>query len=345
MAGRLRSPWGLWIGSYAILAVISRMGPFQSLLCAALLPVVTSCILATRIDRRLCAALVLGSAAVMVDRLMPWGLGMGVGLFCLCSLAQFAIRSDKPMVRGAFWLAACYGTAMLLMVQYQQTNTLPLPIGLAERFTDMVRQSDRYQELLVSAYQFGLSRLPRNMEKVALFRVGSVTIMPDVVRDQLLFSLQASLEILLTPAIPKLLVYWPFATALLCAALPDYIASRDAGWSELPRFETWGMPKGLGIAVGLLGLGAAAELAGVSGSWLFFCRLCGAAFNAVFAVQGMAMMWAGGKKTYRSSGGQAIWIGLTLVLFPLALVLCGVADQVFDLRHLRHTPDDEDDDL
>lgn len=343
MAGRLKSPWGLWIGSYAALAVVSRMGPFQSLLCAALLPVVTACILATRIDRWLCAALALGSSAVMVDRLMPWGIGPAVGLFCLCSVAQFVIRADKPLVRGAFWFAACYGTAMLLLAQYQQADTRPLVIGLAERFTDLVRQSDRCQELLVSSYQFGLSRLPKNMERVALFQVGSLTIMPNAVRDQLLFSLQASLELLLMPAIPRLLVYWPFATSLLCAALPDVIQSRRAGWSELPRFETWGMPTGLGIAVGLLGLGFMADMAGATGSWQFFCQLCGAAFNAVFAVQGMAMMWAGGKKAYRSPTGQAIWIGVTLVLFPLALVLCGVADQVFDLRHLRHSPDDEDD--
>ena len=338
MAEKGRAQWALRIAAVAAFAAVPWTGLTGAAVMLLLLPLAAECFHAQN-DSATATLLAVGCATACWQ-IVPGPARIAVLVWCLCTLGLSWLPVRNALGRGLAWAAVCAVAAGTLGGFLAAHYGGPVSEGLAAELTGVIEGSRQGPNILLSAYQYGYARLEGKLAKLpALNMGGNIVMQPEVFR-QLLYSIRTTLEATLEALLPELIVYWMAATAVLCSAVPDWLRSRNAGWSDLPRFEAWYLPRGWGMAVAALAMGYALPYLGAAGAAVNFGRMCGAVFCAIYGVQGMAVMWAAAKLTHRSLKGQTAWMVAIMLLFPLAFVIYGAADQLMDMRHLRRAPEE-----
>lgn len=236
------------------------------------------------------------------------------------------------MVCCALWLALA---AAHMRFQFGVTN--------AEELLMMLLPRDWLFNQLVSMARAGMIPLElseTDMLRFALF--GAVT-KTDENFNQLLHAAGWRLRDALYAVLPWVTVIWCGVTGVTHALLHEGYTWRRAGYRDLPPFRAWHLPRGWGMAVGLLfwGLLMAQLFGGTVG--LVGTMMAASAF-VVYTVQGMALLWFGhGEDAKLTASVALLHFALPLLLCPVLFTLGGMVDQRLDLRALRPRKDDGDD--
>lgn len=338
MAEKDRAQWVLRIAAVAAFAVVPWTGLAGAAVMLLLLPLASECFHAQN-DSATPSLMAVGCATACWQ-IMPEAAKIAVAVWCFCTLGLVWLPVKNAVNRGFAWAAVCALTAATLGGCLAAHYGGPVSGGLAVDLANVVGSSAKAPSILLNAYQYGYARLEGKLAKMPALYAGDQIVMQPEVFQQLMFSIRTTLEETMASLLPELVVYWLAATAVLCSAIPDWLRSRSAGWSDLPRFENWHIGRGWGLAIGLMALGYGVPYLTGATVAVSFGRMCGAAFCAAYGLQGMAVMWAAAKLTHRSPKGQLVWMIVIMIIFPLAFVIYGAADQVMDMRHLRRTPEE-----
>ncbi|MBQ9263073.1 MAG: DUF2232 domain-containing protein [Clostridia bacterium] len=211
--------------------------------------------------------------------------------------------------------------------------------------------------MLYQFYSMGLINLPDKMEGKALLPVLGGYVLSAEARQDLLLSLNALISNMLSLLIPNLIVSQSILGGVGCLLLPlrfGYIAAErraflsetaDAETDEngkakvdfpdlqMPKFETWHLPRGIGwqvgaaLAVGYFLRSSGNSVAGIAGMILY------SAAHAVFTIQGAALV----NYMQKMRGTKRVWriiVPVALMLFSV-LVFLGIFDQISNVRGLR----------
>lgn len=98
----------------------------------------------------------------------------------------------------------------------------------------------------------------------------------------------------------------------------------------------------MGLRVGCLSVGFVVPYLTQSAPIVYFALMCSAAFTAAYMLQGASTLAFVQKKGGMAPGTRWIWLMVILLIFPPALTILGVVDQVTVLRGLRETNERED---
>ena len=284
-----------------------------------------------------------------------------VAAFVLVVALRVPFRQSCPALIGVHLLAlaGCY-----LLLQSWSGGNLYDQAGVA-----VMNALDRWElgdTMLYQLYSMGLVDLPENLRGSALQRVLGGYVLSEAARSDLLLSVRTLVTTLLSSLVPNLIVSQSILGGVGCLLLPlrfGYLAAeRRAFLSEtaegtvtdaqgraqvdfpdlqMPRFETWHLPRGIGWQVG------AALVAGyfLRSSASEGLRVAGAilytAARSLFIIQGAALVnfmqkARGTKRTWR------VIVPILLMLFSV-LVFLGIFDQISNIRGLRKPRDTKED--
>ena len=257
---------------------------------------------------------------------LPW---------CALSGVIACVPLKRKMIRPLLWGLLCMGTWAGTIALLSVRLGWPLIPGLAQAFVDWVNTSPQRNTILLNTYSMGLSRLDAQSGLNSL----AFVLMPDQIRLQLLYSLRVSVEELLPSGLCEGLVYHTALTVILCTALPDWRRRRSGEAGVFPPMEQWYIPRGLGLAVSLLGLGWLVAYMSSGGVGLYMGLLCAAVFKAAYLLQGVCLLMWLEKRIGIRSVMRNIWAVVLSLLAPVIPIIMGIVDQRRDARHLR--PDEE----
>ena len=160
-------------------------------------------------------------------------------------------------------------------------------------------------------------------------------------RNELLYSLRASIEVLLKARLPGVIVWLIGLEGLLCAMLPDMLCRRAGRPGYLPRFDRWQLPLELLRPMVALMAGMLLQLFTQQGVVAYLGRMCVAAFQFVYIWLGLSALEGLMKQRGMAVLTRRLIQAAGLVLLPFVPMLVGMADQAVDLRGLRSPKDDE----
>ncbi|MBR1584850.1 MAG: DUF2232 domain-containing protein [Clostridia bacterium] len=316
--------------------------------------------------------------AGMVGGLLPMTLGILAGLLAMARLA--GARGATLAALYLLPIAACFVLVIALRVPFRQS--CPAMIGVhvlalagcymllqgwtggslytaaGQAVVDALENWDLGDLMLYQLFSMGILDLPDHLQGSMLLPVLGGYTLSAAAKQDLLLSLNALVNDMLTALIPNLIVSQSILGGVGCLLLPlrfGYIAAeRRAFLSEsaegtmtdengraqvdfpdlqMPRFETWHLPRGIGWQVGAaLAAGyflrassnAAMNIAGI---------LLYSAAHAVFTIQGAALV----NFMQKSRGTKRVWRVIVPVLLMLlsVLVFLGIFDQISNIRGLR----------
>lgn len=142
-------------------------------------------------------------------------------VWCAAAAGLVWLPVRRTAYRGLMWGAAALLMGCGVVAACLRMTEGHLMTGLAERIVQLIGESSRCDEILLGAYQAGYVGLEGKLALLPALRVGSLTVMTQEVRLQLLYGLRTTVEYALESLIPQLMVMLPAVTALLCAAVPD----------------------------------------------------------------------------------------------------------------------------
>ena len=294
------------------------------------------------------------------------------GLCLLIALAPalfaggFCIRKEIPFTTAllASFGALLTGTlcAILLALLFTEGQ---LSAVLAERLESWLRTSERTDTLLLYGYISGFLPLTHSISVPALalpagtglsigtrFMGSSVVLHPEA-REELLRALVFRFESGYCRDVPGQLLSGSVLGAALLQALPRRALRRRGCPVELPELRQWYIPAGKGryviapmvIAWFLLqcSSGTALEMTYTSGAYIMFSAFYAACIR-VFSLQGLALLDALLFQGGRSRGARTAFVVAGFVLLVSLAAFFGMADQYFDFRHLRRSPEDDNHD-
>lgn len=282
-----------------------------------------------------------------------------LALFLLAVSLRIPFRQACPAMIGvhAAVLAGCF-----LLVQSWTGGRLYEAAG--EQAAALMSRWDLGDTMLYQLYSMGMIDLPESLEGSALMPVLGGYVLSAAARQDLLLSLSTMITRTLSLLVPNVIVTQSILGGVACLLLPlrfGYIAAekraylaaprKEAGEGEvgseaapaappvdfptldMPRFETWHLPRGMGWQVGLLLLAgyllrsSAHPTAAIAGTVLY------SAGHAIFSIQGAALV----NFMQKSKGTRRGWrviVPILLLLFSL-LVFIGIFDQISNIRRLR----------
>ncbi len=302
----------------------------------------TACAALAAFRERACATV--AAALFGVSCLLLWARGLlGTPAVTLppiiCAVAGGLILPNLPPARstvhrGALWAALCAAWSVCALLCF-----IRLPEGLSTLLTPWSR-TERGAQQLCALYVRGLLRadIP-SAEEAGILLFGPVCMTEDTVY-RLTCDLTRQLEALLRAYLPGLLVTWTGVTGVGYALLREVENERLGLWRDLPRWPSWHLPRGWGLAVGALFLGWLLYLG--EGSVAMLGALCVSAASFAFGVQGASSLWWRMGQADLPNGTRALAVGALALFLPPVLTVLGVFDQLSDPRGLR-TRDDEDD--
>ena len=304
----------------------------------------TTCAALAAFRERACATV--ASALFGVSCLLLWARGLlGTPAVALppiiCAVAGGLILPNLPPARstvhrGALWAALCAAWSVCALLCF-----IRLPEGLSTLLTPWSR-TERGAQQLCALYVRGLLRadIP-SAEEAGILLFGPVCMTEDTVY-RLTCDLTRQLEALLRAYLPGLLVTWTGVTGVGYALLREMENERLGLWRDLPLWPSWHLPRGWGLALGVLFLGWLLRLG--EGSVAMLGALCVSAASFAFGVQGASSLWWRMDQADLPVLYRALGVGALALFLPAVLTLLGVFDQLSDPRSLRPRDDDDDDD-
>lgn len=329
--------WLLRAVCVAAYAALPPLGRLQASVLLLLLPLVNSVMRALR--ERYAATAITVFMAFGAWRVFPPDVAPGLLVWCAGCGAMLWLDMGDAWRQGLAWLGICAVSMMLTLALLSMRYDGPLAEGLARTGVEWLNARDDAPMLLIRAYQNGLAHLTAKLARVPAMQFGDTVVMTAETRNELAASLRTTLSLALTGASAQLIGGWLTLTPILCAGVPDMIRRKTGGLCDLPELRAWHLPRGVGLAAGLLGVGVLVRVACGATAIGLMGSLCGGAFAVIYGVQGAASMLAQGDEGY--SMWRLVWMGALLILCPEVYVLIGAFDQIADPRGLRRAPDEE----
>ncbi len=309
--------------------------------------------------------------AAMVGGLAPAGMGLIAGV----------IACFRLLGQGGLWLSALYlglicAAFLFVMIKkpgfFQSCGIMILShmAGLCilyvyaqnlcdqqlyrmagEGMASLIATLPECDTLLMQCYSMGLISLTPDMKEQIIIANNAYVLTP-IVRQDMLLSLSALVEMLCKSLMPMILVGFSILSGILCLLLSqrfgkiyyDTLVFKAAEGStiapfadlKMPPLSLWHLPRGIGWKVGLcwvLGtvLQGVGDTAALAGAILYY------AADAIFIFQGAALL----NFTQKAKGTRRpMRILLPCLFFCLGiLAYMGLFDQVVNLRGLRKPPE------
>ena len=331
--------WPLRLGLIACCAVVPWcVTPWYTVALLMALPALRA--LLDAVNERPTAWICVAGAYVAGGFLLPEWLWPAAALWCTGLLAMSFLRVPPGTRTILSNLALVVITLVLTLALALRRSGGPLVPWLAEAIVDRIDRHPNSAAILLNAYQAGLARLEGSLALLPALRLGNAVIIPAGTRLQLLYSLRASLESLLTGYLPQGLICWLLMMALLPALAAEAVLHLLGRSSDLPPLTRWHLPREMAIgAVVMMVLGFLPyltdqpALAGLG-------QMCYALGYWAFALQGASLMIALTLERGVKPPLCGLFVLLVMTMLPLALFFLGGFDQFRDPRHLRGPRDE-----
>lgn len=292
----------------------------------------------------ICTALFVaaGSAAVgraTGEKAILFTLGMLVMTGTMGAVGLILCRGWNVRRATGWWMACC---ALWLALAAAALRFL-FGVTNAEELLLMLFPRDWLFSQLVSLARSGAIPLALSEADMLRFALFGAVANTEENFAQLLHAAGWRVRDALYVLLPWAVVIWCGVTGVTHALLHEGCTWRRAGYRDLPPFRAWHLPRGWGMAVGLLflGLPMAQLFGGTAG--MVGTMMAASAF-VVYTVQGMALLWFGaGEHAKLTAGTAVLQFALPLLLCAVFFTLTGLVDQYLDPRKLRPVDDDADD--
>ena len=272
----------------------------------------------------LCAALLF--PAWLRPAIALWGAG-------LMAMSVLRVRAGSRTMLAGLALAAATAVITLALALPQSGGQL-VP-WLAQAIVDRIDGHPNSATMLLNAYQAGLARLEGDMALIPALRIFGAIIIPPDTRLELLYSLRASIESLLTSLLPRGIVLWMLLTALLPAIVAEGVLRGAGRHSDLPPLERWYMPRRLTNAVVVMMMLGFLPYLTASAPLVSLGEMCYTLGYWACALQGASLMLFLMVGRGVRPLGRWLLVALGVLFLPLALFFLGGYDQFRDPRHLR----------
>lgn len=326
--------WPMRIGLVACCSLLPWLSGAWFAVCVLLLLPVLRAFLDALEERWTARACVLGGCFSAAMLLPDWALPVILLWYAAMTvMSLLPLSPGRTMIRWHIVLALLTAMVLLALLTGQYEGRL-MP-GLAQTAVDLIDQHPNSASLLLTAYQMGLARLEGNAAVTPAYQIFQFIVIPAEVRQQLLYSLRASLETLLQAYLPRWLTGWMILMALLPALAAEFgLHARDRG-SDLPPLDRWYIPRRWSFAVMvMLFMGFLPYLTG-AGVLVTLSAMVSTLAYWVCVIQGASLLIR--IMDSRGFGPLTRCAAVTLgtVMLPILLFFLSCYDQYSDPRHLR----------
>lgn len=234
-------------------------------------------------------------------------------------------------------IAAVIISALLMLMRLSVLLGGPLFSQLAEWVVNRLQGSFSGDALLYRLVSAGYLELPAAYGQIAGFKVGSMIWLTPPLQQELINMLRLRLYEDISSYLPMLLMQGAIVIGLFSSIRVYNTVLRKVKPDAPPQlFRTLDIPRRAQGYLLALAIGTAITSFSADPVVSLVCLLMYAAFSAVFELLGAAVLVF---ILARRKPKRAVWYGilaaLLYVLFPLALFLLGVADQLMHLRAAR----------
>ncbi len=264
-----------------------------------------------------------------------------------CAAVLWIPRTWLNELRAAFyWAAVSLMTVMLLICMADGYYQGDIFGGLSADLVKWMTPENSRASVLYQAYRSGMAGLDNR--RTAALNLLSLTTngnwlpwLTEDVLQQLEWSLQRTLELLLPTQLPDLLV-----KGIMLLSLGMLLFRRRLeGEKTAPPLEKWYMPTSLGRSMGVLLLLSVVQYMTADLTVMMSAQMLGCCAFWAFAVQGLAVMRFAMQKEEMGQKKQILMLLMMLLVLPIVALATGVLDQLKDIRQLRPEMwDDGDDD-
>ena len=276
--------------------------------------------------------------------LLPISQGMMFALYGL--LAAWLLSPWTPVrsvkIRCLIWGVMAMGMLLYLLAQgyiaYRAAYpdyTGSLLDFLADWFTATIAQSPQGNEVLLAAYQAGYARYGLAGEALPAYRVGTLVVFPNEVREQLLLSLRHTAWSTMQASVPMMVIVTGGLVAMGTALLAARLRRKREQPCDVPPFPLWHLPRGWGLGIGLLVTGYLLQIGKPSPAVGYLAVVMISIFRFVYTIQGIAAAHFLLKRMGFRSIGTALITVVGLWLMPDLFQFIGLFDQISPWRGLR----------
>lgn len=264
----------------------------------------------------------------------------------------YAFSSDMPFLKSvlysvlALFLGACAASTLAMALTGGNL------VGTITAYYEAILEASPYTDtMLYVAHTRGLIKLTSAIKIPyipSLFDSG-VVITP-AARSELMRSLLLQFEQSLTLLLPSQIVTGAIFGGLMGQYLPRHAMRKQGTPCDLPPLRIWHIPAGKGryiIAPAIIAI-FYAMMSGSSGALSAYYVLYGGA-SLIFKIQGLAILAYLCNKNGQSRLLRNVLVALGFMmpdysLLGFLVVMVGMIDQKFDIRHLRKPPEEHDKD-
>ena len=287
-------------------------------------------------------------------------------LYVLPILAAFLVimRREVPFKKSCPIMIGVHVAALAAVFAVCQRLTGgDLYNAAGNAVADFLKQWDMGDLLLYEFYSMGLIDLRESLRDNALQSSLYTFALSDAAREDMLLSVRTMITGQLQMLIPNLIVTQSIQGGVACLLLPlrfGYLAEEKRAFRreepvgtpgekqavdfptlDMPPFQTWHLPRGIGWQVGaaLVG-GYVLRLSGTFALRIAGIMLYGAA-SSIFVIQGAAFI----NFMQKQRGTKRFWrvlVPLLLMTTPF-LMFIGIFDQLNNVRGLRKPPEPKED--
>ncbi len=287
-------------------------------------------------------------------------------LYVLPILAAFLVimRREVPFKKSCPIMIGVHVAALAAVFAVCQRLTGgDLYNAAGNAVADFLKQWDMGDLLLYEFYSMGLIDLRESLRDNALQSSLYTFALSDAAREDMLLSVRTMITGQLQMLIPNLIVTQSIQGGVACLLLPlrfGYLAEEKRAFRreepvgtpgekqavdfptlDMPPFQTWHLPRGIGWQVGAaLVAGYVLRLSGTFALRIAGIMLYGAA-SSVFVIQGAAFI----NFMQKQRGTKRFWrvlVPLLLMTTPF-LMFIGIFDQLNNVRGLRKPPEPKED--
>lgn len=287
-------------------------------------------------------------------------------LYVLPILAAFLVimRREVPFKKSCPIMIGVHVAALAAVFAVCQRLTEgDLYNAAGSAVADFLKQWDMGDLLLYEFYSMGLIDLRESLRDNALQSSLYTFALSDAAREDMLLSVRTMITGQLQMLIPNLIVTQSIQGGVACLLLPlrfGYLAEEKRAFRreepvgtpgekqavdfptlDMPPFQTWHLPRGIGWQVGAaLVAGYVLRLSGTFALRIAGIMLYGAA-SSVFVIQGTAFI----NFMQKQRGTKRFWrvlVPLLLMTTPF-LMFIGIFDQLNNVRGLRKPPEPKED--
>jgi len=244
-------------------------------------------------------------------------------------IAQEMIDTIQASENRAAILASAYDAGLATL----EDESLLSPFG--EILPKHVALTENQLRTLLAGLSPLMNRAAIQLQLYGMMQPAAAPVIPERAANELLYSLQTTLEALLRTQMPKMAVSYVAFTTVLCALLPDeWRRRRGIGDPKdyLPNPEAWKLPKATATLAAIMYLPGLMLFLTTDRTMRYLFTLISSTAAWAFMYQGAGLLayWLK-KRPYTRAVRLGSAFAMALI-FPQALEILGMLDQIFPLR-------------